>query len=73
MLVKIWSKGNTQSYLVEMQICITIMEIYVLVRGELGNQSIRSSSYSILGHIPKDGSSYHRDTWSIMLIICLSK
>jgi hypothetical protein len=44
-------------------------KISVAVPQKVGNQSTSRSSYTMLGHIPKQCSSYHRDTCSTMFIV----
>ena len=53
MLERMWSKGNTSSLLMGMQICTTIVEISMAVSQKIGNQPTSESNNTTLGYIPK--------------------
>lgn len=54
--------------LVRMQICSDTMEIIMAIAQEDEDLSTSRSSYSTLGHMPKDISSHYKDTSSKMFI-----
>jgi hypothetical protein len=53
MLVRMWSKGDTLSLLVGVQMYTTILETNLVVSQKIGNSSTSSPSYTTPGHIPK--------------------
>ena len=55
-------KGNTYSLMVGVQTGTTTMEISVYVLQNTENRSATCSSYTALGHNPKDFISYYRVT-----------
>ena len=71
MLVTMWGKRNTNTWLVEVQIYTATMEINVVVPQKDGNLSITISSYTSVGHLPKDASYPTTDSCSTMFITAL--
>ena len=64
MLVRMWGKGIHPLGL-GMQTCTATMEISVVFPQEAGNSR---SIYTVLGHKPKDCTSYSRDSSSTVFI-----
>lgn len=70
-MVRILSKENNHPLLVGVHTCTDTMKISVMFIQEDENRSTSRFIHATADHIPKDASSYHRDTCSTMFIVSL--
>jgi hypothetical protein len=54
MLARMWRKGNIPPLLVRGRINTVTMEINIVIPQKTGNCSTEKSTYTTLGHIPKN-------------------
>jgi hypothetical protein len=71
MLATMWSKGNTPPFVMEVQTCTIILEIYLVVSCKSGNSSNSRYITEKMGIYQKDSLPYHKDTCSTMFIAVL--
>lgn len=71
MLVKMWSRGNTEPSLVGVQACTASIESSVAVPPEDGNSPPRHPAAQLLRICPRDPTSCSRDISSSMTIAAL--